>query len=50
MTEMAKVSDLTGRSLNSFLESAGQRAINLGATLSDTIMATADAVKLGYDT
>lgn len=49
MTEMRKVSDLTGSELDQFLDDAASRAQSLGASLSDTVYATADAVKLGYD-
>lgn len=49
MTEFRKVSDVTGNSLDIFLDDAGDRAAALGSTLSDVIMATADAVKLGYE-
>lgn len=49
MTEMRKVSDLTGSELDQFLDDAASRAQSLGVSLSDTVYATADAVKLGYD-
>lgn len=48
MTEMRKVSDLTGSELDQFLDDAASRAQSLGASLADTVYATADAVKLGY--
>ena len=49
MTEMRKVSDLSGSELDAFLNDAAARAQSIGTSLSDTIYAISDAVKLGYD-
>lgn len=48
MTELKKVTDETDAAYNSFLTRASERAKELGATLSDTITATADFARLGY--
>lgn len=49
MTELKKVTDETDNTYNSFLDNASSRAKELGASLSDTITATADFARLGYD-
>ena len=49
MTELRKVTDETNATYDSFMVNAANRAQDMGATISDTIMATADAAKLGYD-
>lgn len=49
MTELKKVTDETSVTYNRFLSDAGDRAQQLGATVSDTITATADFARLGYD-
>lgn len=48
MTELKKVTDETNSTYTKFLESASSRAKVLGATISDTVTATADYARLGY--
>lgn len=49
MTELRKVTDETDITYANFLDGAAVRAQNLGATISDTVSATADFARLGYD-
>ena len=49
MTELRKVTFETNDVYDSFLENAGSRAQNIGATLRDTVSATADFARLGYN-
>ena len=49
MTELRKVTDLTEQSYKNFVNTAARMSQNVGATLSDTINATADFARLGYD-
>lgn len=49
MTELRKVTDLTDSAYNKFYQSAVNRARTVGATLTDTINATADFSRLGYN-
>lgn len=49
MTELKKVTDETDARYTQFLENAGTRAKALSATISDTITATADFARLGFD-
>lgn len=48
MTELKKVTDETDEVYNNFLTNATKRAKALGATLTDTVTATADFARLGY--
>jgi len=48
MTELKKVTDETDAAYTRFLDNAATRAKRLGATLSDTVNATADFARLGY--
>lgn len=48
MTELKKVTDLTATSYTNFFNTAVKVAKNVGATVSDTINATADFARLGY--
>lgn len=48
MTELKKVTDETEETYNRFLNTAAKRAAANGATLADTITATADFARLGY--
>ena len=48
MTELKKVTDETNIAYSRFLDRAADRAAKLGATLSDTVRATADFARLGY--
>ena len=48
MTELKKVTDETRETYNNFFDKAASRAKSLGATLADTINATADFARLGY--
>lgn len=48
MTELKKVTDETDATYEKFLKNAETRAKNLGATLTDTVTATADFARLGY--
>ena len=49
MTELKKVTDATDSEYKDFLKDATNRAKELGATLVDTISASADMARLGYD-
>ena len=49
MTELKKVTDLSDEAYNSFLRTAESRVSKIGATLADTVNATADFARLGYD-
>ena len=48
MTELRKVTDETEARYDKFLEDAGVRAKQVGASLRDTVSATADFARLGY--
>lgn len=48
MTELRKVTDETEETYDRFLVNATSRAKTLGATLTDTVSATADFARLGY--
>ena len=48
MTELKKVTDETEATYDKFLTKASQRSRNLGASLADTVNATADFTRLGY--
>lgn len=48
MTELRKVTDETRDTYNEFFTQSSSRAKDLGATLADTISATADFARLGY--
>lgn len=49
MTELRKVTDLTEQSYENFTKTATNMSRGVGATLADTINATADFARLGYD-
>ena len=49
MTELKKVTDETSGTYNKFLSEAGDRAKNLGVSISDVVNATADFARLGYN-
>ena len=49
MTELRKVTDLSELSYKKFLTTAQQLSQTIGATLADTINATADFARLGYN-
>lgn len=49
MTELRKVTNETEKSYDDFLDRASERSKNLGMSLKDTINATADFARLGYD-
>lgn len=49
MTELRKVTDETEATYSRFLNTAISRAKELGATVSDTVTATADFARLGYN-
>ena len=49
MTELKKVTDETNATYERFFEGSISRAKELGATVSDIILATADYARLGYD-
>lgn len=49
MTELKKVTDETDAAYSRFLTNAISRAKELGATVSDTVNATADFARLGYN-
>ena len=49
MTELKKVTNETDEVYSNFLNNTSQRAEKLGATVSDTINATADFARLGYN-
>lgn len=48
MTELKKVTDETDKGYADFLDNAEKRAQKLGATLTETVSATADFARLGY--
>ena len=48
MTELRKVTDETSSTYSKFLDDATVRAKNLGATIADTVNASADFARLGY--
>lgn len=48
MTELRKVTNETDAAYEKFLDNAGNRAKKLGATISDTVNATADFARLGH--
>ena len=48
MTELKKVTDLTDSAYNNFFDRSITRAKDMGATVTDTITATADFARLGY--
>lgn len=48
MTELKKVTDLSERSYRDYLHTAQQLSVDIGATLADTVNATADFARLGY--
>lgn len=48
MTELRKVTDLSERSYREYLNTAKQLSQQIGATLADTVNATADFARLGY--
>ena len=49
MTELKKVTDETSATYANFLSEAGERAKELGASISDVVSATADFARLGYN-
>lgn len=49
MTELKKVTDETDATYEKFFSGAADRAREIGATVTDTITATADFARLGYD-
>lgn len=49
MTELKKVTDETDATYEQFFAGAADRAREFGATVTDTITATADFARLGYD-
>lgn len=49
MTDLRKVTDLTEASYDAFFKKATDSAKRIGATVSDTISATADFSRLGFD-
>lgn len=49
MTELRKVTNETDATYVKFMEDAADRAQQVGATISDTITATADFARLGYN-
>nr|DAG42672.1 MAG TPA: minor tail protein [Caudoviricetes sp.] len=49
MTELKKVTDESSSTYDKFLTEAGERAKNVGSTVSDIINATADYSRLGYN-
>lgn len=49
MTELKKVTDETDSTYTRFLEGANTRAKRMGATVVDTVTATADYARLGYN-
>lgn len=49
MTELKKVTDLTEQSYEIFLSKASNLSQSIGASLADTVNATADFARLGYD-
>lgn len=48
MTELKKVTDETEAAYSKFLKNAGDRAKRVGASISDTLNASADFARLGY--
>lgn len=48
MTELRKVTDLSEKSYRNYLNTAKQLSQTVGATLADTVNATADFARLGY--
>lgn len=48
MTELKKVTDETDATYSKFLDNASVRAKKLGATITDTVNASADFARLGY--
>lgn len=48
LTELKKVSELTGKSLESYMDRAAESAQKLGVSISDYISSTADWKRLGY--
>ncbi len=48
MTELKKVTNETDETYEKFLKNASSRAKELGATITDTVSATADFARLGY--
>ena len=49
LTELRKVTDLTAAGYDRFYQKAAQTAQSIGATVSDTINATADFARLGFN-
>lgn len=49
MTELKKVTNETDATYTKFLDNAGTRAQKLGATLQETVSATADFARLGFN-
>ena len=49
MTALKRVTKETDNTYEQFFDQSSKRAVRLGATLTDTINASADFVKLGYD-
>ena len=49
LTELKKVTDATDSEYEQFMVNASSRAQQLGATLKDTVNATADYARLGFD-
>lgn len=49
MTELKKVTDLSEQSYKNYLNTAIEMSQRVGATLTDTVNATADFSRLGYD-
>lgn len=49
MTELKKVTEETDATYSKFLDNAAERAEKLGATIADTVSATADFARLGYN-
>lgn len=49
MTELKKVTTATAAEYDAFLDTAADRAKSIGATLVDTVSATSDFARLGYD-
>ena len=48
MTELKKVTDLSEQSYQKYLATAQKLSVTVGATLADTVNATADFARLGY--
>lgn len=49
MTELKKVTDLSEQSYQKYLVTAQKMSVAIGATLADTVNATADFARLGYN-